>query len=42
MGEGDENLIDTIAKAALEKHMKDILEYRTMGYCRRRYEEKVL
>lgn len=29
-----------IENAAFKKHMKDILEYRTMEYYRRRYEEK--
>lgn len=34
-----ENTIQ-IEKEAFKKHMKDILEYRTMEYYRKRYEEK--
>ena len=35
-----EDLAEVIGNAAFKKHMKDILEYRTMEYYRRRYEEK--
>ena len=36
-----EDLAEVIGNGAFRKHMKDILEYRTMEYYRRRYEEKV-
>ena len=36
-----EDLEKIIRNDAFKKHMKDILEYRTMDYYRRRYEEKV-
>ena len=35
------DLEEIIRNDAFKKHMKDILEYRTMDYYRRRYEEKV-
>lgn len=35
-----EDLKDCIQKEALKHHMRDILEYRTVEYYRRRYEEK--
>ena len=34
-----EDLASVIGNAAFQRHMKDILEYRTMEYYRRRYEE---
>ena len=36
-----DDLKDCIENEAFQFHMKDILEYRTMEYYRRRYEEKV-
>ncbi|MDE6312081.1 MAG: DEAD/DEAH box helicase family protein [Lachnospiraceae bacterium] len=36
-----DDLEDVIGNEAFKKHMKDILEYRTMEYYRRRYEEKI-
>ena len=36
-----DDLKDCIENEAFQYHMKDILEYRTMEYYRRRYEEKV-
>ena len=36
-----DDLEEIIRNDAFKKHMKDILEYRTMDYYRRRYEEKV-
>lgn len=36
-----EGLKDAIENEAFKEHMKDILEYRTMEYYRRRYEGKV-
>ncbi len=36
-----DDLDDIIRNEAFRKHMKDILEYRTMDYYRRRYKEKV-
>ncbi len=35
-----DDLEEIIRNDAFKKHMKDILEYRTMDYYRRRYEEK--
>lgn len=35
-----EDLQDCIRNQALERHMKDILDYRTMEYYRRRYTGK--
>ena len=34
-----EDLESVIGNAAFKRHMKDILEYRTMEYYRRRYAE---
>ena len=36
-----DDLDEIIRNEAFRKHMKDILEYRTMDYYRRRYKEKV-
>lgn len=35
-----DDLEEIIRYDAFKKHMKDILEYRTMNYYRKRYEEK--
>ena len=35
-----DDLEEVIPKEAFKRHMKDILEYRTMEYYRRRYTEK--
>ncbi|MDE6910654.1 MAG: hypothetical protein K2P44_09330, partial [Lachnospiraceae bacterium] len=35
-----DDLEEIIRNDAFKRHMKDILEYRTMDYYRRRYEEK--
>ena len=35
-----EDLKDVIRNSAFCDHMKDILEYRTMNYYRRRYEQE--
>jgi len=36
-----DDLSEVIGNEAFKKHMKDILEYRTMEYYRRRYEAEL-